>query len=440
MFHINQALADKFAAKSEAEKLVTAATSAGHDLKGAELKQYDGLVAKIQTIDAQIAEHQSGAHFPGVNDRSSNPTGVIHVSESSFRADHTERALTTNRGFAEQIRNLYARAGSEMRGQIDNLANYVTGREIRADLASSGGVFIPSTVADVITRNFAQFDPVRSISRVFGSTSGETMTWPVVSDTVSAVAVAEAALTGADASVSGDTPPSSITGPQLTAYKTSSNALFVPRELPDDAGAAGGMANAGTAIFTDLLAALAARIIRFENLKFTKGSGTGEQQGFITGATSYHAGAVALTLDVALDVAYATPPLYRPNGAYMASDITIKYLRKLHTGISGDNRALWQNSFQDGNATQGVPPTLHGYPIYVNNDMDSVASDGTFASANVLAFGDFSRFLVREVAPNASSLYVYRYQVPARDGVGLICFRRTDSKLLVPTAITKLQV
>jgi len=175
-------------------------------------------------------------------------------------------------------------------------------------------------------------------------------------------------------------------------------------------------------------------------LKFTKGSGSGEQQGFITGATSYSAGAVALDLDIALDLAYATPALYRPNSSYMASDTTIKYLRRLHTGVSGDKRALWQNSFQDGNATKGVPPTLHGYPIYVNNDMDSVATDGTFASANVLAHGDFSRFLVREVSSFGSSLFVRRYEVPAKDGVGLICFRRTDSKVLVPTAITKLVV
>ena len=54
----------------------------------------------------------------------------------------------------------------------------------------------------------------------------------------------------------------------------------------------------------------------------------------------------------------------------MASDTTIKYLRKLKTGISGDKRNLWKDVFEEGNATLGTPAKLHGYPIIVNNDMD----------------------------------------------------------------------
>jgi HK97 family phage major capsid protein len=439
MVNINALLAEKYQAKNEATKLIDAAMTAGHDLKGAELAKYNQFVAKLNTIDAQISEYTAGVSFPGLTDRSGKATPVVHVTEGSFRP--SQAGTTRNSPLSAQIQDVYNRASPEVKAQIENLTNYATGRQydIRADLASSGGVMIPSTVQDLIQRNFAQFDPVRQISKLFTTTSGEPTTFPVISDSESAVAVAEAASTGADATVSGDTPPTSITGPQLHSYKASSLPVLVPRELQEDAFAGGQFAG-GSALIGDLIAALVARIIRFENLKFTKGSGSGEQQGFVTAATAYHAGAVPLDLDVALDVAYATPPLYRPRGSYMASDVTIKYLRKLHTGISGDKRALWQNSFQDGNATQGVPPTLHGYPIYVNNDMDNVASDGTFASVNVLAFGDFSRFLVREVGGFGSSVYAYRYLVPARDGIGLVCFRRTDSKLLVPTAITKLVV
>ncbi|PYV73378.1 MAG: phage major capsid protein [Acidobacteria bacterium] len=106
--------------------------------------------------------------------------------------------------------------------------------------------------------------------------------------------------------------------------------------------------------------------------------------------------------------------------------------------ISGDKRQLW--AFEDANATLGTPATLHGYPIYVNNDMSDVASDGSFGGSysSVLAFGDWKRFVVRQAENN--SPYLYRYPVPAKDGSAVILFRRSDSKLLVPEAIAKLTV
>jgi hypothetical protein len=69
--------------------------------------------------------------------------------------------------------------------------------------------------------------------------------------------------------------------------------------------------------------------------------------------------------------------------------------------------------------------------------MDSVAADGTF-TGNPLVFGDFSKFVVRR-AENGSP-FVYRYPVPARDGGAVILFRRSDSKLLVADAISKVAV
>jgi len=116
------------------------------------------------------------------------------------------------------------------------------------------------------------------------------------------------------------------------------------------------------------------------------------------------------------------------------NDTTAKYLRKLKTGISGDKRQLWA----DADATKGTPATLHGYPVVINNDMASIASDGSYSGVCPLVFGDFSKFVVREAERN--SMYIRRYEVPAKDGSAVILFRRTDSKLVVPTAVTKLTV
>lgn len=330
------------------------------------------------------------------------------------------------------IREALQHARADEVEQVNAFARYLGGDVTAlADLTPSGdgGVFIPTLVAGVVARNIAAFTPVHDNCTVWPTLTGEPTKFPVVSDSEDAEILLPAAATGADATVSGDTPPTEITGPEMGAWKFSSKPVFVPRETITDST---------LAVLDQVLYALLARIARTQNLKYTKGTGTGEPTGFLHDATAYAAGAVALDLDVALDLAYSVPPLYRPNGIYMASDTTIKFLRKLKTGLSGDKRALWKDAFEEGNATLGTPAKLHGYPIIVNNDMDSVSSDGTFASVSPLVFGDFKRFVVRDA--EQGSPYIYRYVVPAKDGGAVIAFQRSDSKLIVPAAISKLVV
>ena len=102
--------------------------------------------------------------------------------------------------------------------------------------------------------------------------------------------------------------------------------------------------------------------------------------------------------------------------------------------MSGDKTQLWA----DADATKGTPATLHGYAVIINNDMDSVGTDGTFAAKNPVAFGNFSKFIVRKA--EQGNTFIRRYEVPAKDGAAAILFRRSDSKLIVPEAISKVAV
>lgn len=415
--HVPDALARKAKLKAECLQLTNAAEEQKRDLNPEERKRFNAAMTEVFDLDARLEEHRANSG--------------IQMSESLTRI---ESGITSSveRGFGYDLRAFYSRATTEVRAQIDGLGAALSGRfDNNADLRPSadGGLMIPSSVQVVMERNYAAFAPVVSVARLFATDNGQPTTFPVLSDSESAAQLDAAASTGADATVSGDTPPTTITGPTLHAYKISSKPVFVTRELATDSV---------VDIVSEVIGALLARIIRFENLKYTKGNGTTEAEGFLTNAISYHGGSGALDLDIALDLAYSVPALYRPNGVYMASDTTIKYLRKLKTGISGDKRALWKDAFEEGNATLGTPAKLHGYPLLVNNDMDSVASDGTFASVTPLAFGDFSRFVVRQAENNNPFLYVY--PVPAKDGRAAILFRRSDSKLLVDTAISKLVV
>jgi hypothetical protein len=166
-------------------------------------------------------------------------------------------------------------------------------------------------------------------------------------------------LTGLDDVVSGDTSLTTLTGPTLHAFKISSRPVFTPRETFTDTD---------LDILGDILVSLIARVARFENLKYTRGTGSGECEGFVKNCTHYDVSA-PLDLDMALDLTMQVPPLYRPNGTYMASDKTIKYLRKLKTCIPSDKRPLWSfgDSSGDGSGTEGTPTGLWGYPILTNN-------------------------------------------------------------------------
>jgi len=396
-----------------AEALVQRAIANKKELEGAELSEYYGLTASLRYIDEQIEKLQEG--------------GPIRINQGPSPLMVTGGKAPQAARFGS-LRDALSHATPEELGQINALAAFLGG-DIRAaaDLtpAGDGGFIIPSIVQGTMERNYSQFAPVVSVARLWPTETGVDATFPVLSDSESGVQLAPAAVTGADATVSGDTPPTDLTGPKLGAWKISSKPVFVPRETITDSP---------IDVVTEILGALLARIIRYENLQYTSGDGTTEAEGFLQNCSHHAAGAVALDLDIALDLAYTVPSLYRPNGVYMMSDTTCKFLRKLKTGITNDKQQLWA----DADATKGTPPTLHGYPVVINNDMDSVATDGTFAAKVPLAFGDFKKFVVRQAEMGHG--FIYRYSVPARDGSAVIVFRRSDSALLVPEAICKLTV
>jgi HK97 family phage major capsid protein len=330
-------------------------------------------------------------------------------------------------GLSRSIKTALQNATAEEREQVDDFVAYMQGRGISAAAnfspSADGAYLIPTFIAGLITRDYAAFTPVVNVCRIFATDDGAPTTFPVLSDSEVAVQLDSEALTGADATVSGDTPPTTLTGPTLKSYKISSQPVFVPRET---------LMDSGLDLISEVLAALVARIARKENSLYTNGTGSGQAQGFLTACSNLLEAAV-LDLDVALDLAYTVPQMYRPNGVYMMSDGTAKYLRKLKTGISGDKRVIWT----DANFQTGQPATLHGYPVAINNDMPDVAASG-YIAGHEMAFGDFSKFVVRQAEQNQP--WIYNYAVPAKDGRGVIAFRRSDSKLLVPKAIAKLSV
>jgi HK97 family phage major capsid protein len=398
------------AALNKAEGIITAAEQANRSLTATEQTDVDACMAEVNNLNPQITRLENMSSV-----RAQFPKHVIMEDLSTPQSDR--------HSFGD-LRAALSQANPQQMEEIAALGAFLTGRaSASADLAGAGGaVFIPQFVAATVEKNFSQFSPVVNLCRKFPTQDGAPTVFPVVSDSEEGEQIATAADTGADSEVSGNAPPTAITGPTLTSYKLSSKPILVPRELTTDAP---------INVVAEILGALLARVIRLENKKYTNGTGTGEAQGFLEGCSVFTSSAPSLNLDVALDLCYAVPALYRARGVFMASDTTVKFLRKLKTGIASDQRPLWT----EGDVKTGTPPTLHGYPVIINNDMDSVETDGSF-SGSELAFGDFQRFVVRQ-AENAQP-FVYQYQVPQKDGVGVLVLRRSDSRILVPEAIARL--
>ena len=98
---------------------------------------------------------------------------------------------------------------------------------------------------------------------------------------------------------------------------------------------------------------------------------------------------VALTsqgaADSLIDLAHSVPAQYRSGGAYMMSDTIAKTVRKLK---GGDGQYLWKNPENYSDIRDGMPSTIYGFPVYINNTMETAPAAGeTFA-----IFGNFGYY------------------------------------------------
>ena len=377
---------------------------------------HNGILSQIGFCTEQLREHEAGAYLP-----TNRQPGEFRLVAGTDEDNGTPHKKTISRF----LQGMLQAATPEQQEEIRSLAGYLRGKPLATNLSpSADGVLVPTFVSSAVERIYSALHPVVDVARLYGTDTGATTTFPVMDDSVEAEQLAEIAETGADDDVTGDAPPT-LTGPQLKAWKISSKPVLIGRELFTDSD---------IDIVAEVIGALLARIIRLENKLYTIGDGTTGPQGFLH-CTGFE-GTGTLDLDGALDLAYAVPALFRPNGVYMMSDGTAKFLRKIKTGLSGDKRTIWT----DYNQREGTPATLHGYPVKINPAMTDVAADGSYGGglSSVLAFGDFSKFVVRQAEQGRA--YLYRYQVPRRDGIGVIMFRRSDSRLLTSNAVAKLDV
>ena len=370
-------------------------------------------------FDAMMAEHDKIGSRVEREERSAKALAALEAPDLSKRpAVEGRTAPATDTGVEMTYRHAFSEliaAGGEAYVSPEVRAVLQEQRVQTAGTTTAGGFTVPVELAAFIEQAMIATGPMydSSLFTVINSTDGRTFNIPTVDDTAS---TAEAHTEGG--TVTDDGGKDVVFAQKvLSAYAFDSEWVRWSAELNADS------------IFNmeSLLGELlGSRLGRIANSKLTTGSGSSDVEGIVTNSAlgKTAAGTAAITADEIIDLIHSVDPAYRssPNSAIMMNDSTLAAVRKLK---DGDGNYLWQM----GNYQAGVPQAILGYPVVVNQAMDSLAT-----AKKVMLFGDMSKFYVRKVG--GPSLYVARERF-APD-FGLLGFVRFDGVLVNTAAIKHL--
>lgn len=303
-------------------------------------------------------------------------------------------------------------------------SNYRNGNTLEVNLlkraqtkgtTTEGGYTVNGTLVNGIEKTLAYFGGMREVSQVIRTETGATIAWATNNDTSNM-----GALVDENTQINN----TGVTFGQVTvgAYKFTSLVQPVSLELLQD-----GAIDVGAYIAE----VLGERLARAQNYYFTIGtgvtSGSSEPQGVVTGASEgvVAASASAITYAELVDLYHSVDVSYRKNATWMLDDTTLAYVKKI---VDGDQRPLWGAGLNAGQAD-----TIMGKPVIVNNDIPVIAS-----SAKVIVFGDFKKYLIRDVMGLTVRVLNERYIDTG--SIGFLALSRNDGVTLNSAALKYLQM
>ncbi len=281
-------------------------------------------------------------------------------------------------------------------------------RALGTTSGSVGGYTVPEGFWAKVTETMKAFGGAAVGAESIGTDSGNSLPWPTNDDTSNTGYILgenSAATNEGDLSFGQKT---------LGAYTFVSGPGLVSLQLLQDSG---------IDIESFVARKMGERLGRIQNTRFTTGTGSSQPQGCVYGATTGKttASATVITYDELIDLVHSVDAAYRATGrcSFKMHDLILAYVRKIRddSGGSGLGRPIWEPSVQ-----AGQPDTLLGYPVVINNDMDSTVA----ATKKTMLFGDHqSHFVVRRVNGGQLMRLAERYAEYLQ--VGFIAYERADS-------------
>lgn len=369
-------------------------------MPAADAEKLDGILAEIEAIDSEITRENRLAQVAGEHAEHEAAMNVAtHNGGGKSDESVALRAMLTGGLSAltpEQRNAMAARVNPDIRAAMST----TTGSE--------GGYTVATEFSRQLIQAMKAEFAVRSVASTIQTSTGAQMLFPTTDATAE-----EGEIVGQNASVSlGET---TFGQASMDVYKYSSKSIALPFELLQDS-----MFDIEAYIQT----LLKLRLGRIQNKHQTTGTGSSQPKGVVTAAASGKVGATGQTgtviYDDLVDLEHSVDPYYRTAGRWMMHDDTLKALRKIK---DANDRPIFVPGYETGNPG-GAPDRLLGRQIVINQNMATMA-----ASAKSILFGDFSKYLVRDVMDvtlfrMTDSAYTLKGQV------GFVAFCRSGANMV----------
>ncbi len=362
---------------------------------------YNNMMTEIDRIDAAIDREQK------LLDVEAESASRIDTQTAQFgvSADEAANILTHEQG----VFRAWLSGGVNALTQEQQQFVAKRARDLRNAMStgtgSEGGFLVPKEFSANLIEALSKFGGMRQVATIIPTESGASMDMPTTDATSE-----EGEIVGENAAVTNE--DATFGTKSLDVFKYSSKTIAVPFELLQDSA-------------IDLEAhinnRLRDRLGRITNKHFTIGTGTGQPNGIVTASVAGKVGTTgqttAVIYDDLVDLEHSVDPAYREgnNCSYMFHDTTLKALRKLK---DADGRPLWAPGM-----VSAEPDTINGYNFTINQHMPVMA-----ANAKSMLFGDFSRYLIRDVM----QVLLFRMtdsKYTEKGSVGFLAFMRSGGNL-----------
>lgn len=390
--------------------------------RGALVEQMQGMVAAAKAEGRNLSNEENEKF-----DAISNEVDELRSAASRIeRAEELKKEMATK---AEELRDAAPAAKVEARDAFNAYLrkgmNGINAGEARAlaELRGTdtqittndglGGFLVPENWSDFVSATELFKSDIEQVATVIRTANGQHFNLPANDDTAVVAAILGE---GTAEGVSDMT----FTNVKFEPYTYSSKIVKVSNQLISDnafdlASFVGGQ--------------LANRLKRGINAHLTTGTGSSQPQGIVAGSTAGKtaASATAVTVSEVMDLFYSVDASYRnaPGAGFMMNSATAKAVRVLGFGSSNDFPAYVPGM------SVGEPDMLFGKPIYINEDMDGIATGN-----KSIIFGDLKQYYVHE----AGGVQLLRLNERFADALstGFIAYRRIDGNVLQGSAIKHL--
>lgn len=385
---------------------------------------------KISTL-ANSAQHMIAEKGDQVwnQEEQAKYDGIINDIEGSKQAIKNiekARALEADK-FFEDVTNLAANKEVKTISAYDAVGLYLrNGTNVTPEQAvairnamstttgSEGGFTVPSQVASMVIDAMKAYGGMREVAQVISTDNGQNLSYPTSDGTAE---VGEIVGQNSGATL-GELTFGTVA---LNVFYYSSKKIALPYELVQDSA---------IDVVQFVVNRLGERLGRIQNSHFTVGTGTTQPDGVVPRATIGKTGTTGQTLTVIyddlVDTLRSVNRAYRGNAVWMMNDLSVGIVSKLKDTTG---RPIW--TYGDAESiTDGNPDTLLGYRVVTNDDVPVMA-----ANARSIAFGDFSKYIIRDVANTA---VIKRFDDSAfalNNQVGFCGWQRSGGNLVDTAAV-----